>query len=107
MAYDSVLFPSDAPTPLVPDEERRGVRHQIPWSGVLQTSRGPLQCRVLDLSADGAKLSLVAVLTVGQPVTLVIAGMGALRGAVTRAANGVFEVTFAAAATAAARLVSA
>jgi len=64
---------------------------------VLQTSRGPLQCRVLDLSANGAKLSLMAVLTVGQAVTLVVSGMGTLRGAVVGEANGVFEVSFAAA----------
>lgn len=63
---------------------------------MLQTSRGPLQCRVLDLSPDGAKLSLAAVLTVGQAVTLVISGKGTLRGAVVSAANGVFQVSFAA-----------
>jgi len=64
---------------------------------MLQTSRGPFQCRVLDLSADGAKLSSVAVLTIGQAVTLVISGKGTLRGAVVREANGVLEVSFAAA----------
>ena len=42
-------------------------------------------------------MSLMAVLTVGQAVTLVVSGMGTLRGAVVGEANGVFEVSFAAA----------
>jgi hypothetical protein len=95
MAYDSALSNTDVP--LFPDEERRGSRHQIPWSGMLQTSRGPLQCRVLELSAQGAKLSVAAILTVGQAVTLVISGKGTLRGAVVGEVNGVLEVSFAAA----------
>jgi len=82
---------SDDGTP----ESRRDLRKHVPWSGVLQTARGPFQCRVVDISPGGVKLSLGAEIPIGQPVTLIVAGLGAFRGEVVWEEKGMLGVKFA------------
>lgn len=74
--------------------KRRG---QLLWSGVLQTSRGPVHCLVLDISPGGARLSVGATIASGEAVTLMVAGMGMFRGSVAWAEPGTVGVVFAAA----------
>jgi PilZ domain len=73
-------------------EERR---RQLLWSGVLQTSRGPVQCLVLDISSGGARLSVGAAVGSGEAVTLMVAGKGMYRGTIAWAEAGVIGVAFA------------
>jgi hypothetical protein len=79
-------------------EERRS---HLVWGGVLQTARGPVQCRVADLSRGGARLSVGVEIAVGQAVTLIVTGIGTFRGAVVWAASGTVGLQFAAERTAA------
>ncbi|HUB96122.1 MAG TPA: PilZ domain-containing protein [Stellaceae bacterium] len=74
-------------------EERRA---HLVWGGVLQTVRGPVPCRVADLSRGGARLSVAADIAVGQAVTLVVTGIGTFRGAVIWADTGELGLAFAA-----------
>lgn len=82
---------SDDGTP----QPRRDLRKHVPWSGVLQTARGPFQCRVVDISPGGVKLSLAAEIPIGQPVTLIVAGLGAFRGEIVWQNDGMMGVKFA------------
>jgi hypothetical protein len=59
------------------------------WNGLVLTVKGPYRCSVLDLSRGGARLLLSerlnrhqTVFAVGEPVTVMIATMGMLRGEV-------------------------
>jgi hypothetical protein len=79
-------------------EERRD---HLVWGGVLQTARGPVPCRVADLSRGGARLSVSTEFPVGQSVTLIVTGIGTFRGAVIWADAGQLGLQFAAQATAA------
>jgi len=72
-------------------------RRQLLWSGVLQTSRGPVQCLVLDISSGGARLSVGAVVAPGEAVTLMVAGKGMFRGTIAWAEPGVIGIAFTAA----------
>jgi hypothetical protein len=75
------------PAPQVPDR-RLHPRAYGMWNGLVLTVKGPYRCSVLDLSRGGARLQLSerlnhpSVFAVGEPVTLMLASMGMLRGEV-------------------------
>jgi hypothetical protein len=75
-------------------DDREERRRQLLWSGILQTARGPVQCIVVDMSHGGARLTAAAFVTVGQAVTLKVAGMGMFRGTVVWAEQGTIGVKF-------------
>jgi hypothetical protein len=76
------------PAPEVP-ERRLHPRAYGMWNGLVLTVKGPYRCSVLDLSRGGARLQLSerlnghqTVFGLGEPVTLMIATVGMLRGEV-------------------------
>jgi len=92
---ESLLKPSEPEPPSTSLDARRDTRRQLLWSGVLQTARGPCQCLVVDLSRGGAKVSLATPVKTGQPVTLVVTGIGTYRGTVIWWENGSLGIKFA------------
>jgi len=75
-------------------DDREDRRRQLLWSGILQTARGPVQCIVVDISRGGARLTAAALVTVGQSVTLKVAGVGMFRGTVVWSVDGTIGVQF-------------
>ncbi len=92
---DGTLLGRSAARAPQPTESRRDARRQLLWKGVLQTAQEPHACIVADLSPGGAKLLLNAPLKVGQPVTLLVAGLGAYRGSVVWEESGAIGISFA------------
>jgi len=64
-------------------ERRKQPRKSTLWRGTLRTPAGDMQCRVLNLSARGAKLEVEGALAPGQSVTLIMEPLGEFFGAVT------------------------
>jgi hypothetical protein len=92
---ESLLTPTESEPRSSSVDARRDARRQLLWSGTLQTSQGPCQCIVVDLSRGGAKLQLAKPVKIGQLVTLVVAGIGTYRGTVIWCENGSLGVKFA------------
>lgn len=61
----------------------------------MQTARGPCPCIVVEISRGGARVSGVAPVETGQPVTLLVSGMGLYRGTVVWRESGSFGISFA------------
>ncbi len=91
----ALATPSDAEarggSPAVPAP----LSKQIPWSGVLQSARGPCHCTIADLSRGGARVTVGSRFSVGQAVTLVVTGLGLFRGTVIWEEPGTLGVQFA------------
>jgi hypothetical protein len=62
-------------------ERRKQPRKSTLWRGTLRTPAGVMECRVLNLSARGAKVE--GALAPGQSVTLIMEPLGEFYGAVT------------------------
>jgi hypothetical protein len=69
-------------------ERRKQPRKGTLWHGKLRTPAGVVACRVLNLSARGAKLELDVALAPGQSVTLIMEPLGEFSGAVTWQRDG-------------------
>jgi pilus assembly protein CpaF len=67
-------------------ERRRRPRNRTFWNGQLQTSHGRFDCRVIDMSDDGAQVRIADGTTVPplgkEPVTLIITRVGRFTGVV-------------------------
>jgi|SRR5579863_4618391 len=63
-------------------ERRQRVRKGALWVGELTTPTGTHACRVLNLSPQGAKIEVKALIAVHQPVTLNLEPLGAFVGSV-------------------------
>jgi PilZ domain len=62
-------------------ERRRHPRHETFWRATLRTSNGPLDCHVIDVSAEGAQVRVVtpavtAPVKANDKVMLTIVGVG-------------------------------
>jgi hypothetical protein len=89
------------PAPQVPDR-RLHPRAYGMWNGLVLTVKGPYRCSVLDLSRGGARLQLSerlnghpSVFAVGEPITLILATMGMLRGEVVWSQDETSGIRFA------------
>ena len=69
-------------------ERRKQLRKSTLWRGTLRTPAGVMECRVLNLSARGAKLEVEGALAPGQSVTLIMEPLGEFLGAVTWQRDG-------------------
>ena len=69
-------------------DRREQPRKGTLWHGTLRTLEGLVACRVLNLSALGAKLEVDADLAPRQPVTLIMEPLGEFSGVVTWQRNG-------------------
>jgi hypothetical protein len=85
MTAAAALFTDDRPDLR---ERRKRPRKGVLWHGHLRTPAGVLACRVLDLSARGAKLEVDGTVAPGQGVTLVMEPLGEFSGVVAWARNG-------------------
>jgi hypothetical protein len=65
-----------------PRERRKRPRKGTLWHGHLRTPAGLLACRVLDLSARGAKLEVDGTVAPGQSVTLIMELLGEFSGVI-------------------------
>ena len=75
-------------------ERRKFPRTRVIWPGTFQTESGTVACTILNLSANGAKLSLHAPLTADiRSGTLIIPRLGAFKAKIAwRAPEGVDEI---------------
>ena len=64
-------------------ERRKQPRKGTLWPGMLRTPYGVVACRVLNLSARGAKLEVDGAVAAGHTVTLVMDPLGEFSGVVT------------------------
>jgi len=69
-------------------ERRKQPRKGTLWHGTLRTHAGVIGCRLLNLSARGAKLEVDGALAAGQRVTLIMEPLGEFSGAVTWERDG-------------------
>jgi len=69
-------------------ERRKQPRKGTLWHGTLRTPTGVMECRVLNLSARGAKLEVDGAVVPGQSVTLIMEPLGEFFGAVTWQRDG-------------------
>jgi len=69
-------------------ERRKQPRKSTLWHGTLRTPAGVMECRVLNLSARGAKLEVDGAVAPGQSVTLIMEPLGEFFGAVTWQRDG-------------------
>ena len=69
-------------------ERRKQRRKGTLWHGTLRTSVGVVPCRVLNLSARGAKLEFDAALASGDRVTLIMEPLGEFSGSISWRRDG-------------------
>jgi PilZ domain-containing protein len=69
-------------------ERRKQPRKGTLWHGELRTPGGPFACRVLNLSARGAKLEVDGPVAPQQSVTLIMEPLGEFSGVVTWERDG-------------------
>jgi hypothetical protein len=69
-------------------ERRKHRRKGTLWHGTLRTPAGVIGCRVLNLSARGAKLEVDGAVAPGQSVTLIMEPLGEFSGTVTWQRDG-------------------
>jgi len=83
-----------APKPPAGEERRKHRRKKCILPARLVTAAGSHDCRVLDLSQDGAKIESSEILTLEQPVTLVAEPIGTFTGVVAWCGDGCFGMRF-------------
>ena len=71
-----------------PRERRKQPRKATLWHGELRTPAGIFSCRVLNLSARGARLEVDGAVAPGQSVTLIMEPLGEFSGAVAWQRDG-------------------
>jgi hypothetical protein len=71
-----------------PRERRKQARRGTLWHGELKTPAGVFACRVLNLSARGAKLEIDGPVAPGQDVTLTMEPLGEFSGSVAWQRDG-------------------
>jgi hypothetical protein len=69
-------------------ERRKQPRRGTLWHGTLRTPAGVIGCRVLNLSARGAKLEIDGTVAPGQSVTLIMEPLGEFSGTLTWERDG-------------------
>ena len=69
-------------------ERRKQPRRGTLWHGTLRTPAGVTGCRVLNLSARGAKLEVDGAVAPGQSVTLIMEPLGEFSGTLTWERDG-------------------
>jgi hypothetical protein len=69
-------------------ERRKQPRKSTLWHGTLRTPAGVIGCRVLNLSARGAKLEVDGAVAPGQSVTLIMEPLGEFSGMLTWQRDG-------------------
>ncbi len=74
--------------PANPRERRKQRRKGTLWHGELRTPAGVVACRVLNLSARGAKIEVDSPVAAGQNVTLIMEPLGEFSGFVAWQRDG-------------------
>jgi hypothetical protein len=72
------LEPIRTPAEASGREQRRHIRKRVLWAARLETTGGPLDCIILNVSRSGAKLRLTAPPLLLQQVQLVMESYGTL-----------------------------
>jgi pilus assembly protein CpaF len=81
-------------SPLSRAERRHMPRQRVVWTATLERPRGPMPCRISNLSAGGARLRVSHPVGVGETVTIITPAAGTFGGIVAWERDGAIGVRF-------------